>query len=105
MNRRMAVRLLAAAGAGSFLSAHGDDENYIVRSEVRLVLLDVSVTNGKGEFIPGLSKSNFTVLEDGRTQEITAFDNSDIPVTAGLIVDESRSMTPKREDVLGAATT
>jgi VWFA-related protein len=78
--------------------------DFILRSEVRLVVLDVSVTGRDGGLITDLSKENFMLLEDGVPQRITIFDHSDAPVTCGLVVDESRSMTPKRQDVLAAAT-
>jgi Ca-activated chloride channel homolog len=114
MNRRLAIRILPTLGAGFFLrlranSEAADDQagqqgDFTLRSEVRLVLLDVSVTGKDGGFVTDLSKENFTVLEDGVPQRISVFDHNDSPVTCGLIVDESRSMTPKRQDVLAAAT-
>jgi Ca-activated chloride channel family protein len=104
MNRRFAIRTLMAASAGSFfdlLSANQTDD-YILHSQVRLVLLDVSVKD-KGNFVPGLSKESFSVFENGRPQRIKVFANDDVPVTIGILVDESRSMAPKRSDVLAAA--
>lgn len=112
MNRRSAVRVLAAASAGSFFSgsvtaAPLDDrpKDYTLRSDVVLVLLDVSVKDGDGRFIPGLTRENFSVLEEGKRQTITVFDSDDRPVTVGILLDQSRSMTPKRRDVLTAAET
>ena len=116
MNRRTAVGSMLAAGAGSFLAQlragtpttslpPDDDGIYKLRSDVRLVLLDVSVKDGTGNPIPGLSQEHFTILEDGRPQIITAFDHADVPVTVGILVDESLSMTPKRSEVLTAAET
>src|ERR1700733_13755303 len=110
MDRRSAVRTLMTAGAGSlfaplFARPGGDQEQdeLIIRSESRLVLLDVSVKNPTGGFVAGLSKENFTVFENGRPQSIVAFDHGDMPVTVGILVDESRSMAPKRASVLTAA--
>jgi Ca-activated chloride channel homolog len=115
MNRRSAIGNLVSS-AGLFLArrlaggteAGGTEEepgNFVLHSEVRLVLLDVSVKNRQGGFVSGLGKENFSVFEDGRPQPITVFDHGDVPVTVGLLVDESRSMTPKRADVLTAAET
>ena len=109
MNRRSAARQILAAGAISLLpriaagvpQAPGD---YTIRSEVRLVLLDVAVKDRNG-FVSGLSQDNFSVTEDGRPQTITVFSSADLPVTVGLLVDESHSMRPKRAEVLGAAQT
>ncbi len=111
MNRRSAVRILTAAGAGSAFSrllAGTPDEvqdNYVLRSEVGLVLLDVSVESRDGGFVSGLSKENFRVFENNHPQPITVFGHNDLPVTIGILVDESRSMGPKRPAVLTAALT
>ncbi len=110
MNRRSAMRTLMAASAGSVLgpgwftaNAQDDQDRYTIRSESRLVLLDVSVKDSSGGFVSGLTKENFTVFENGRLQRIVAFDHGDPPVTVGILVDESRSMGPKRPAVLTAA--
>ncbi len=116
MDRRSAIQVLGIGGAGSFLflaapylSGHGVEQepeaSPTFRSDVRLVLLDVNVKDRDTGTILGLSKENFTVFEDGRPQQITVFDHNDLPVTVGIVVDESRSMTAKRNDVLTAAET
>ena len=116
MNRRTAVRKLLAASAGSVVTRllagsprddrpEEDSGVFKLRSEVRLVLLDVSVKDSRGGLVSGLSKENFSVLENGRLQPITVFDRNDVPVTVGVLVDESRSMAPKRSEVLIAAET
>src|ERR1700685_8263 len=110
MNRRSAVRTLITVGAGSLLgprlirgSSQDAADSNIIRSESRLVLLEVTVTNSQGGFVSGLVKENFSVFEDGRLQKIVSFDHGDPPVTVGILVDESRSMAPKRSAVLTAA--
>jgi len=107
MNRRTALRNLMAAGAGALvprLFAHqGLGQDFVLKSEVRLVLLDVSVKDKTGAYVEELSKDNFKVYENGKPQQITTFSNTDVPVTAGILVDESRSMTPKRGEVISAA--
>src|SRR5580658_4480685 len=105
MKRRPALRIIGMAGVASSLLGlivfAADD--FTIRNDVRLVLLDASVQNHAGNFVPGLSKQNFAVLENGQTQTISVFDNQDAPVTMGILVDESASMTPKRGQVLAAA--
>ena len=78
-------------------------QDYTIRTTSRLVLLDVSVKDSEGGFVSGLTKDNFKVLENGKPQEITQFANADIPVTVGLVVDESGSMRPKKPHVVTAA--
>ncbi|HUA61832.1 MAG TPA: VWA domain-containing protein [Verrucomicrobiae bacterium] len=115
MTRRSAIRLLASSSAGFFyakLRAAQQNkastripQEFTIHAESRLVLLDVSVRDRSGRLVPGLSKDNFTVLEDGKRQEVTSFQAGDDPVTVGILVDESFSMAPKRPDVLTAAMT
>jgi len=88
--------------AGSRVEERSD---YTIRTDVRLVLLDVSVKDRQGGYVSGLLKDNFAVFENGRPQRITAFADYDLPVVVGILVDESYSMTPKRADVLMAAQT
>jgi Ca-activated chloride channel family protein len=69
---------------------------------VNLVLLPVSVTDLHGTSITGLKLDDFRVLEDGRLQQITIFDEGNTPVTVGLVVDHSRSMGRKLAGVISA---
>jgi Ca-activated chloride channel family protein len=77
--------------------------DYTIRTTSRLVLLDVSVKSPSGGYVSGLTQENFKVYENGKPQQITQFANADIPVTVGILVDESGSMRPKRTEVIAAA--
>ena len=96
-----------AAGAPAAESKTSPPEAYnsdtVIRSDVQRVMLDVSVHDSKGGFVRGLTRNDFKVFDNGKEQEIRDFSAGDIPVTVGLIVDESYSMTPKRAEVLTAA--
>lgn len=76
---------------------------YRITANVDLVVLDVAVHDRRGRYVRGLTKDNFQILEDGRPQSIALFRNEDIPVAAGVIVDSSVSMAPKRADTIAAA--
>jgi VWFA-related protein len=45
-----------------------------IKTKVRLVLVDVVITNGKGDAVTGLHKQDFEVLEDGKPQNISTFE-------------------------------
>jgi VWFA-related protein len=45
-----------------------------IKSKVRLVLVDVVVTNNKGDAVTGLQKQDFEILEDGKPQTISTFE-------------------------------
>jgi Ca-activated chloride channel family protein len=79
------------------------EKEFTISTTSRLVLLDVSVKDTTGGFVSGLTKDNFKIYEDGKQQDITQFANADIPVTIGLLVDESGSMRNKRPEVITAA--
>lgn len=49
------------------------DSTPVFRATSRLVLLDIVVTDHRGQFIPGLKPADFTILEDGRPQKVSAF--------------------------------
>jgi VWFA-related protein len=62
--------------------------DYSIRVDVPLVNLDVLVTTKDGQFIPGLTKENFKILEDGAVQKVSNFSQSgDAPITAVLLVE------------------
>jgi hypothetical protein len=67
-----------------------------------LVVLHVTARDRKGAFVTGLGKDDFHVLEDGHPQIIYVFRHEDMPMSAGLIVDNSTSMRSKRGDVTTA---
>lgn len=61
-------------------------------TEVRVVSLLASVRNKRGEIVRDLKKDDFLLKEDGRPQTIRYFaQESDLPLTIGLLVDTSRS--------------
>ena len=78
-------------------------DEYTIRVNADSVVLHATVQNRKGILVSGLSKDDFQVYEDGVLQKIDYFSHEDIPVTVGLVVDNSGSMRPKRPEVIAAA--
>ncbi len=73
------------------------------RSETRLVVLHASVTDKKGRFLNNLKEDQFSVFENGQPQPIKIFRHEDVPVSLGIIIDDSGSMLTKRSRVEAAA--
>jgi len=73
-----------------------------IRVSVGLVVLHATVQNHKGNIVSGLAQGDFHVYENGVLQRITYFSDNDIPVTVGLVIDNSGSMEPKRSEVIAA---
>jgi Ca-activated chloride channel family protein len=86
-------------------SVNGKTTQQGISVSTELVLLPVSVTDKRGNFIPGLTMQHFHVYEDKQLQKIAFFQEQDMPVTVGLIVDHSSSMAGKLADVAVAVST
>src|ERR1700722_18703432 len=77
-------------------------DEFRISTDVFNVLLDVGVRDAKGGYASHLTKDDFHVEEDGVPQKISSFSDGDVPVTVGLVIDDSGSMRPKRNDVITA---
>lgn len=64
--------------------------------------MPVTVTDRGGNFVPGLTASNFEIMDNGQPQPIAFFEQQNTPVTVGLLIDHSGSMGPNLPAV-GAA--
>jgi Ca-activated chloride channel family protein len=82
--------------------AAGDGQTTI-RADVNLVQLSIRVTDSEGHNVVGLGRDAFRVTIDKKDQPITVFNGEDAPVTAGIVIDNSASMGPKRQEVIAAA--
>ena len=74
------------------------------KSDTRLVVLPVTVADKSGKLIPNLQQKAFKVYENGAEQPIKLFRREDVPVSLGIIVDNSGSMRDKRVKVETAST-
>jgi VWFA-related protein len=62
------------------------------RAGVDLVNISFTVRDARGQLQPSLKQSDFTIKEDGVTQDVRAFSrNLDTPLTLGIILDLSGS--------------
>jgi VWFA-related protein len=89
----------------TFAKTQPGDEEFKIKTDVELVLLDVSVKDSQGGFVSGLQKENFRVFDDNVPQDLTVFQSMDVPVTVGLVVDNSGSVRPKKPEIVTAALT
>ncbi len=79
------------------------DDVPLYRTDARLVLLHASVVDKNGKLVTNIPQSAFKIFEDGVEQPIRLFRREDVPVSMGIIVDNSGSMTSKRTRVAAAA--
>jgi Ca-activated chloride channel family protein len=72
---------------------------FVIRSQVDEVVLPVTVVDHKLHLVTNLSQNDFVVYEDEQPQRITVFRHEDVPVSLGILVDNSGSMREKRAAV------
>lgn len=98
---------LTFAALGSILSAPGlsaqEAAGTLFRSDTRLVVLHASVVDKSGHLITALQKDAFKVFEGKVEQPIKKVTREDVPVSLGLVIDNSGSMRDKRKKVETAA--
>ena len=80
----------------------GKNGEFTFTKNVEEVTLHATVVDQKQHLVTDLGKRNFVIYEDDQPQQITAFKREDIPVSIGIIVDNSGSMRDKRAAVTRA---
>ena len=80
-----------------------DPAPFRISVDVALVVLHATVIDRQGGFASNLGELDFEVYENGVPQHIRLFKNEDVPVTVGLVVDHSSSMSRKLAEVTAAA--
>lgn len=87
--RKLSLAALAVLCLGILLAQEAET---VLKIDVNIVNVLFSVRDKKGALIPGLEKTDFTIAEDGKQQEIKYFTReTDLPLTLGLLVDVSGS--------------
>ncbi len=75
----------------------------VFRSDTRLVVLHASVVDKGGHLLTDLKKDAFKVYEGKVEQPIKKITREDVPISLGLVIDNSGSMRDKRKKVEAAA--
>ncbi|MDQ6677397.1 MAG: VWA domain-containing protein [Acidobacteriota bacterium] len=95
---------LVFAGAQKPDNVFKPDEGPVIFStDAHLVVLHATVFDKSNHLVTNLQKSAFEVFENGKLQQIKVFKQEDVPVSLGLIIDNSGSMRDKRQKVESAA--
>ena len=97
VDRRKAISLLAASAATPWLNGRADaqggiQEDAVISVDVEVVNILATVRDGKGGLVKDLNKDDFILEENGKRQTIRYFSQqTDLPLTVGLLVDTSVS--------------
>jgi VWFA-related protein len=76
----------------------------MIRTEVKLVLIPITVTDPFERPVTGLTEQNFRIFDQGVEQKITEFYREDAPVSVGMVFDASNSMRKKIDQSRQALT-
>ncbi|MFQ5817503.1 MAG: VWA domain-containing protein [Terriglobia bacterium] len=79
--------------------------DYRLSIDVDLVVLHTTVVNRQGQVVSDLKQEHFQVYEDKVPQKLALFRQEDIPLTVGLVIDNSASMHRDRQELRAAALT
>ena len=91
------------AGGQGQTPQSSDSGVFVFKTQVEEVVLHATVVDDKQRMVTGLDRNAFSVFEDGKPQKITSFRHEDIPVSMGIVIDNSGSMREKRDKVNKAA--
>ena len=97
------IALLWAFCAQDALATQDAPGEFKLTINAEIVVLSATVVDSHKALVSGLRKDDFHVYEDGVIQPIKYFSHEDIPVTVGILVDNSGSMRSKRADVIASA--
>ncbi|HEY6507158.1 MAG TPA: VWA domain-containing protein [Vicinamibacterales bacterium] len=96
-----AAALAGAVAAGAGLTGAAQQPTF--RSGTQFVPLFTTVTDAQGRLVPDLDRDQFTVLDNGKVQNLTVFENETQPFTVVIMMDFSASMTANLDRLKDAA--
>ena len=103
-NKNILTSALCAFVAGTLGAADTPAQNTpVIHVDTRLVVLHATVVDKTGHLVLNLPESAFQVFENGVPQQMKVFRREDVPVSIGLVIDNSGSMRDKRAKVEAAA--
>ncbi|MDX6576389.1 MAG: Ca-activated chloride channel [Blastocatellia bacterium] len=80
------------AHPSSFKRSPAQDQDDVVRVNTDLVVLNATVLDKDGKFVPGLKLTDFQIFEDGAEQKTVGFSAEETPFAAAILLDTSGSM-------------
>jgi Ca-activated chloride channel homolog len=71
---------------------------------IEVINLNLSVTDGRNNYVTDLMQKDFAVFEDGIRQELSLFTHENLPISLAVLIDTSASMEEKLPVARAAAT-
>src|SRR5688500_11404 len=95
------AHLLASSSAPAVSNLEGQQATF--RAGTSIVPVVTTVLDAEGRLVPGLEQGEFTILDNGKPQDITFFQNDVQPFTVVVMMDYSASMTANLDRLAAAA--
>ncbi len=95
--------LLGAASLAAQTRPGGRGGDFTLKLDVDLVVLHATVVNASGNYVTELKGDRFKVFEDGIEQKLAVFRDEEVPITVGLVLDNSSSMRENRRAMVTGA--
>lgn len=89
--------------SGQAAPSQNKNGGFTIVTKVNLVVLPATVVDDKGHLVNNLAADDFRVYENSVVQKVQVFKHADIPVSLGIVIDDSGSMKEKRSAVNAAA--
>ena len=104
MRKRLPASIVVAVLLATFAQdSTGTPAQTVYRSGVDLVYVTATVVDRDGRFVAGLTADDFVVSDEGRPQKIVSFSAVRVPVSLGIALDVSGSMTPPQMETARVA--
>src|SRR6202046_293277 len=97
------LKAVASKSPGNSSEKEPEPTPHSIRVETPLVPVTCSVTDAGGAALPGLTRADFRIYDNGIEQPITYFDASTQPATIALVIDASPSTLPQSAEMKDAA--
>jgi VWFA-related protein len=75
----------------------------VIKIDANLISVPVIVSDRNGRYLPGLTRNDFTLFDDGRPRQIAFFDAAEEPLNVAILLDTSKSTTEVLDDIKSAA--
>jgi len=80
--------------------ASGEEQGrFVFKKQVQEVVLHATAVDEEGHLVTNLTRTDFTIFQNGVPETITSFRREDVPVALGIVIDNSGSMRDKRQKI------
>lgn len=99
----IALFLLCFLVLSNAVHAQDSDDDTPIKVDTLLLTIPLTVSDKKGRNVPGLTKQNFSIFQNGEKQDIEYFFNEEAPMNVAILLDTSYSTKDVLDNIQKAA--